>query len=83
MRTRRQRASGAWQPKFFRFKLGAFELTTISDFLEAFIDGPFPLIGANANEADVQELMRANLLPNKIPAGIFLPPSSTRARNSS
>jgi glyoxylase-like metal-dependent hydrolase (beta-lactamase superfamily II) len=55
---------GAWQPKFFRFKLGAFELTTISDS-EAFIDGPFPLIGANANEADVQELMRANLLPER------------------
>jgi glyoxylase-like metal-dependent hydrolase (beta-lactamase superfamily II) len=53
---------GPWQPKHFRFKLGAFEITTISDS-EAFIDGPFPLIGANAKEADVRDLMRANLLP--------------------
>ena len=30
---------GRWQPKFYRFKLGDFEITTISDS-EAFIDGP-------------------------------------------
>lgn len=55
---------GAWQPKFCRFKLGEFEITTISDS-EAFIDGPFPLIGANASEADVHALMRDNLLPER------------------
>jgi glyoxylase-like metal-dependent hydrolase (beta-lactamase superfamily II) len=55
---------GSWQPKFFRFKLGAFELTTISDS-EAFIDGPYPIIGKNAPEADVQKLMRENLLPER------------------
>lgn len=55
---------GASQPKFWRLKLGAFELTTISDS-EAFIDGPFPLIGGNAPQADVQKLMRDNLLPEK------------------
>lgn len=55
---------GAWQPKFYRFKLGEFEITTISDS-EAFIDGPFPLIGANASEADVHALMRDNLLPER------------------
>ncbi len=55
---------GGWQPKFYRFKFGAFEITTISDS-EAFIDGPFPIIGANANEAEVQTLMRDNLLPEK------------------
>jgi glyoxylase-like metal-dependent hydrolase (beta-lactamase superfamily II) len=55
---------GPWQPKFYRFKLGEFEITTISDS-EAFIDGPFPLIGANANETDVRALMHANLLPEQ------------------
>ena len=55
---------GIWQPKFYRFKLGEFEITTISDS-EAFIDGPYPIIGQNAQEADVQTLMRDNLLPEK------------------
>jgi glyoxylase-like metal-dependent hydrolase (beta-lactamase superfamily II) len=55
---------GAWQPKFWRYKLGAFELTTISDS-EAFIDGPYPLIGKNASEDEVRELMRANLQPEQ------------------
>jgi glyoxylase-like metal-dependent hydrolase (beta-lactamase superfamily II) len=53
---------GSWQPKYYRFKLGTFELTTISDS-EVFIDGPFPIIGANARESDVQRLMHDNLLP--------------------
>jgi glyoxylase-like metal-dependent hydrolase (beta-lactamase superfamily II) len=30
---------------------------------DAFIDGPFPIIGANASEEEVQQLMRDNLLP--------------------
>lgn len=55
---------GGWQPKFYRFKLGAFEITTISDS-EAFIDGPFPIIGQNASETDVRALMRENLLPER------------------
>jgi glyoxylase-like metal-dependent hydrolase (beta-lactamase superfamily II) len=45
-----------------RFKLGSFELTMLPDS-DAFIDGPFPIIGANAAEADVQRLMTDNLLP--------------------
>lgn len=45
-----------------RFKLGSFELTMLPD-TDAFIDGPFPIIGANAAEADVQRLMTDNLLP--------------------
>lgn len=57
-------ALGAWQPKFFRFKLGAFEVTTISDS-EAFIDGPYPLIGGNATEDAVRTLMRDNFLPEQ------------------
>ncbi|MBN9291606.1 MAG: MBL fold metallo-hydrolase, partial [Hyphomicrobium denitrificans] len=55
---------GAAQPKFYRFKLGEFESTTISDS-DVFIDGPFPLIGANASEPDVHALMRDNLLPER------------------
>jgi glyoxylase-like metal-dependent hydrolase (beta-lactamase superfamily II) len=57
-------ALGAWQPKFYRFKLGEFEITTISDS-EVFIDGPYPIIGANAQESDVRKLMHDNLLPEQ------------------
>lgn len=45
-----------------RFRLGSFELTMLPDS-DAFIDGPFPIIGANAAEADVHQLMTDNLLP--------------------
>lgn len=53
---------GAWQPKHFRFKLGNFEITQISDS-EVFIDGPYPIIGKNGSEAEVRKLMRQNRLP--------------------
>ncbi len=53
---------GVSQAKHWRYKLGAFEITTIMDS-EAFIDGPYPIIGKNAEEADVRALMRANLVP--------------------
>lgn len=53
---------GAAQPRHWRYKLGQFELTIVADS-EVFIDGPYPIIGANANEADVRKLMRDNLLP--------------------
>jgi glyoxylase-like metal-dependent hydrolase (beta-lactamase superfamily II) len=53
---------GAWQPKHFRFKLGGFEITLISDS-EAFIDGPYPIIGKNGSEEEVRQLMRDNRLP--------------------
>jgi glyoxylase-like metal-dependent hydrolase (beta-lactamase superfamily II) len=49
-------------PKSWRYKLGAFEVTTIMD-CETFIDGPFPIIGANATEPEVRALMRENLVP--------------------
>ena len=32
---------------------------------KSFIDGPFPIIGKNADEADVRKLMRDNLLPEQ------------------
>lgn len=53
---------GIAAPKHWRFKLGAFEITAIADS-EAFIDGPFPIIGKEAGEADVRALMRDNRLP--------------------
>ena len=53
---------GAWQPKHYRFKLGGFEITLISDS-EAFIDGPYPIIGKNGSEEEVRQLMRDNRLP--------------------
>jgi glyoxylase-like metal-dependent hydrolase (beta-lactamase superfamily II) len=53
---------GSSQPRHYRFKLGAFEVTMISDS-DAFIDGPYPLIGGNAPQPDVDGLMRDNWLP--------------------
>ncbi len=53
---------GTALPKHYRFKLGTFEITMISDS-EVFIDGPWPLIGKNAGQKDVDQLMRDNLLP--------------------
>ncbi|WP_045834743.1 MBL fold metallo-hydrolase [Hyphomicrobium sp. 99] len=55
---------GGAQPKFYRFKLGDFEITTISDS-EAMIDGPYPIIGQNTDEASVRKLMHDNLLPEQ------------------
>jgi glyoxylase-like metal-dependent hydrolase (beta-lactamase superfamily II) len=60
---------GASQPSHYRFKLGAFEVTMILD-ADVFIDGPWPLIGGNVPQADVDQLMRDNLLPtNKYQPG--------------
>lgn len=53
---------GVTQPKHRRYRVGGFEITTISDS-EVFIDGPYPLIGGNASEEDVERLMTENLLP--------------------
>lgn len=52
---------GAQQPRHWRYKIGAFEMTVISDS-EAFIDGPYPIIGKNAEEAEVRAMMRKNLV---------------------
>lgn len=53
---------GTSRPSWARFKLGAFELTMLADS-DAFIDGPYPIIGANAAQTEVEQLMRDNLLP--------------------
>jgi glyoxylase-like metal-dependent hydrolase (beta-lactamase superfamily II) len=55
---------GAEQPTHYRFKLGEYEITTILD-ADVFIDGPWPLIGKNAKEVDVAQLMFDNLVSAK------------------
>ncbi len=60
---------GPVEPKVYRFKLGGFEATMIADS-NAFVDGPWPLIGGNAERSAVDELMTANLVPaNKYQPG--------------
>ncbi len=55
---------GVSQPAHYRFKLGAFEVTAISD-AGAVIDGPWPIVGEDRPQAEVEQLMRENLLPEK------------------
>lgn len=47
---------------FYRFRLGAFEITTILD-AGAMIDGPWPIVGEDRPATEVEQLMRDNLLP--------------------
>jgi glyoxylase-like metal-dependent hydrolase (beta-lactamase superfamily II) len=54
--------SDAKPPRFTRFKLGNFEVTTILDGLRPG-DGPYPTFGADQNQEAVGELMRKNFLP--------------------
>ncbi|MEO0762490.1 MAG: hypothetical protein AAFZ09_11880, partial [Pseudomonadota bacterium] len=53
---------GPLRPVANRVKLGAFEVTTILDGAVVF-DGPYPIFGGNASEAEVQALAAANGLP--------------------
>src|SRR5262245_2358166 len=55
---------GPSMPTFYRFKLGAFEVTNILD-AGAMIDGPWPIVGENRPPAEVEQLMRDSLLPEK------------------
>ncbi len=55
---------GPAEPTFFRFQLGDFEVTTISDAV-AVIDGPWPIVGQDRPAAEVEALMREHLLPEK------------------
>lgn len=48
----------------FRFKLGAFEVTTVLDAW-AMIDGPWPIVGEDRPVEEVAALMRASLLPER------------------
>ncbi|HVJ54255.1 MAG TPA: MBL fold metallo-hydrolase [Aliidongia sp.] len=55
---------GASTPRHYRFKLGAWEITTILD-AGAMLDGPWPIVGEDQPQAAVEALMRENLLPEK------------------
>lgn len=54
--------AGPRAPRNWRYAFGDMEITVIADS-EAFIDGPYPIIGKNAEEAEVRRLMSANFLP--------------------
>ena len=56
--------AGPWSPVFHRFRLGDFEVTTVSD-AGVMIDGPWPIVGEDRPSAEVEALMRDNLLPEK------------------
>lgn len=53
---------GPSAPTHYRFRLGDFEVTTILD-AGAMIDGPWPIVGEDRPKAEVEQLMRDNLLP--------------------
>lgn len=53
---------GAAEPNFRRFRLGAFEITVVSDG-GAMVDGPWPIVGEDRPKGEVEQLMRDNLLP--------------------
>jgi glyoxylase-like metal-dependent hydrolase (beta-lactamase superfamily II) len=55
---------GSAQPTWYRFRLGDFEVTTVSD-ADAMIDGPWPIVGEDRPAAEVEQLMRESLLPEK------------------
>jgi glyoxylase-like metal-dependent hydrolase (beta-lactamase superfamily II) len=63
---------GPEQPLFYRFKLGSFEVTTIYDS-STVRDGPWPIMGENQPQADVEHLMRAHFLPEKKFQAAFVP----------
>ena len=62
--SRRTAKLGPAEPTYFRFQLGDFEVTTIAD-AGALIDGPWPIVGQDRPAAEVERLMRENLLPEK------------------
>lgn len=53
---------GVQRPSLYRFKLGAFEVTT---FLDGALQrqGPFPMFGSDQREEDVHALLKDNFLP--------------------
>ncbi|MEM8791618.1 MAG: MBL fold metallo-hydrolase [Pseudomonadota bacterium] len=53
---------GVDRPSHYRFKIGAFEVTTILDGAVQ-LPGPHPVFGGNATAEEVQALAKANLLP--------------------
>ncbi len=63
---------GVLRPSVYRFKLGAFELTTILDGVIQ-RDGPRPPFGANVSAEDVHALAAANGLPTERLEHEFVP----------
>ena len=55
---------GPPRPPAHRFRLGEFEVVTISD-AGAVIDGPWPIVGEDRPAAEVERLMQESLLPEK------------------
>ncbi|PRD45058.1 MBL fold metallo-hydrolase [Phyllobacterium phragmitis] len=55
---------GPSMPTHYRFKLGEFEVTNILD-AGAVIDGPWPIVGQDRPQAEIEELMRQSLLPER------------------
>ncbi len=53
---------GSAVPTHYRFKLGAFEITTINDGAIQ-LDGPHPIFGQNVTAKEVQDLAEKNFLP--------------------
>jgi glyoxylase-like metal-dependent hydrolase (beta-lactamase superfamily II) len=55
---------GPTAPTHHRFTLGSFEATTVVD-AAVMIDGPWPIVGEDRPAAEIEALMRDNLLPEK------------------
>jgi glyoxylase-like metal-dependent hydrolase (beta-lactamase superfamily II) len=55
---------GVSRPTHYRFNLGEFEVTNVLD-AGAMLDGPWPIVGENQPQGEVERLMRDNLLPEK------------------
>ncbi|MEM6945116.1 MAG: MBL fold metallo-hydrolase, partial [Pseudomonadota bacterium] len=53
---------GVLRPGIYRFKLGAFEVTSILDGAVQ-LDGPHPIFGQNVTQEDVANLAAENFLP--------------------
>lgn len=53
---------GPSRPEYYRFKLGAFEITNILD-AGAMLDGPWPIVGEDQPQVEVERFMHENLLP--------------------
>lgn len=63
---------GGEPPAFYRFKLGDFEVTTISDGVRV-ATGPYPIFGQNQSPTTVAKLMEDNFLPTDRFANGFTP----------
>ncbi|MBC8050157.1 MAG: MBL fold metallo-hydrolase [Chitinophagales bacterium] len=56
--------TGNATPGFYRFKMGEFEVTSVTDGFNP-VDGPHPIFGAEQSAGDVEALMSQSLLPQK------------------